>query len=203
MKNFLCTISQQDPTRYEKIVYANPCDNPALECNAKINNPIFALIRNKAEKGEKIRITAIKPDYVNCNENYKTFVTDVEELKKEIGFEYEISLIDTPFSERIDDHLNLFEMLLDTFNDNDEIYADITFGSKPIPIIALMALTYAYRFRKAFIENITYGQAVHDPKGGTSGSMYDVSALFYMNSTLNVINDSSDPKEFIKSILNF
>ena len=62
-----------------------------------------------------------------------------------------------------------------------------------------MTLTYAYRFKEnASVENIVYGQLNHDTN--ISG-LYDVSALFYMNSTINTMSETSDPEKFIKAML--
>ena len=202
MKNFICTIPQQPKAKLEDIQYLNPCDNPVLGFDGTTKFPIFVLILNTAKKGEKIRITAVRPDYENCHINFETFVNDLEKLKERIGFECEIDVVDTHYSERIDDHLDLFGKLIDTVQDQDEIYADISYGTKPIPIIVLMMLTYAYRFRGGIIENIIYGQVDHNP-AQKRGWLYDVTALFYMNSTINTMNDSSDPKMFIKKMLDF
>lgn len=197
MKNFICTMPYQDP---KEPVYSNPCANPVLNCSEKIKYPILILIQNTVKNGEKIRITAVNPDYQKCHENYGYFLEDLEKLKSRIGFEYEINTVETPYSERIEDHLDLFGKMIDTIHDDEELYADISYGSKPIPIILLMVLTYAYRFRNGFIENIIYGLLDHN-SSSKSGRLYDVTALFYMNSTINTMSDSSDPKKFIKAIL--
>lgn len=199
MKNYLCTIPQQPPMSLKKIKYANPCDNAVLECPEEVSFPIIALIRNTAQKDEKIRITAIKQEHENCELNYVTFTAELDAMKKEIGFDYTLDIVSTPFSETIDDHQNLFGNLIDHVYDGDTLYTDITYGTKPIPMILLMTLTYAYRFKKdSSIESIIYGQMNHDTR---IASLYDVSALFYMNSTINTISDAKDPKEFIKGIL--
>lgn len=202
MKNFICTITQQFPDSWSRLVYKNPCENPVLKCSEPINSPVFALIRNTVKKGEKISITVVRPDHENCHTNFNTFLGDLEMIKDEMKFEYELIVVDTPFSERIEDHLDLFEKLLDTVHDDDEIYADITYGTKPIPIVLYMVLTYAYRFRSCFVENTIYGKVNFKKDTGEHlGELYDVTALFYMNSTINTMSDSSDPKKFIKAVL--
>ncbi|MGN0600783.1 MAG: TM1812 family CRISPR-associated protein [Oscillospiraceae bacterium] len=199
MKNFICTIPQQPSQSLKKTKYANPCENPALECPEAVSFPILVLIRNTVKQGEKIRITAVKPEHKNCDSNAETFVNELEALKNEIGIEYTLDMVSTPFSETIDTHLDLFGKLIDYVHDDDMIYADITFGTKPIPMLILMTLTYAYKFKKnASVENIVYGQYNHDTD---VSSLYDVSALFYMNSTINTMDETSDPEKFIKAML--
>lgn len=198
LKNFICTIPQQPEKSLKKTKYENPCGNSVLECAAETSFPILVLIRNTVSKGEKICISAVRQEHANCYKNTEVFIAELEELKTELGFEYEINIVSTPFSETIDDHLALFGKLIDTVHDDDGLYADITFGTKPIPMIFLMMLTYAYRFRNTCIENIIYGQFNHD---ADISSLYDVTALFYMNSTINTMSETFDPKEFIKAML--
>lgn len=199
MKNYLCTIPQQPHESLRETLYANPCDNPVLACPKPTRFPILAVIRNTVKQGEHIRLTAVRPKHKHCDANFETFTAELDALKNEIGFEFDLDIVNTPFSETIDDHLALFGKLIDFVYDDDMLYADITYGSKPIPILILMTLTYAYRFKEnVSVENIVYGQLDHDTK--VSG-LYDVSALFYMNSTINTMSDTSDPKKFIKAVL--
>ena len=199
MKNFLFTIPQQPETSLRETMYMNPCRNPLLECPKATRFPILVLVRNTVKKDEKIVITAIEQDHINCRKNAETFMKELEALKAEIGFEYELHKVPTPFSETIDDHLNLFSDMIDNVHNEDTLYTDITFGTKPIPMIMLMTLTYAYRFKENIsIENIVYGQLNHDT--GVS-SLFDVSALFFMNATINTMRETADPEKFIKGML--
>ena len=199
MKNFICTIPQQPEKNLKKTKYENPCGNPVLECTEEVSFPVLVLMKNTVAKGEKIHITTVKQEHANCDINKNTFMSELEALKNEVGFEYELETILTPFSETIDAHLDLFGKLIGYVHDDDMIYADITFGTKPIPMLILMTLTYAYKFKKnASVENIVYGQYNHDTD---VSSLYDVSALFYMNSTINTMDETSDPEKFIKAML--
>lgn len=199
MKNFLFTVPQQPEQSLKKTKYKNPCENPLLECKEETRFPILVLIGNTVKANEKIRITAIKQEYINCEKNSRTFTEELKKLKNDTGFEYELDIVTTPYSETIEDHLALFGKLIDHVHDDDSLYTDITYGTKPIPMILLMTLTYTYRFNKnSFVENIIYGQFDHVTQ---TSSLYDVSALFYMNSTINTMTGSSDPNKFIKDIL--
>lgn len=199
MKNFIFTIPQQPANKLKETRYENPCRNPILECPKATRFPILVPMRNTVAKGEKICITAIRQEHANCFINEKTFMDELEKLKDELGFEYDLHIVSTPFSETISDHFSLFSDMIENVHNDDEIYSDITFGTKPIPMIMLMTLTYAYRFKDdVSVESIVYGQYNHDTD--ISG-LFDVSALFYMNSTINTMSETSDPEKFIKDIL--
>lgn len=200
MKKYYTTISQQPAEKLLENIYENPGKNPVLNCEMATHYPIIPLIRNTAKKGEEIKIIAVKPAYETTDHCLSVLKEELEALKGEIGFEYgEIQIIDTPVSEMVNNHLDLFGELVKTAEDNDKIYVDITFGTKPIPMILLMYMNYAYRFKKNIsIENVIYGAMNHAEK---KSSIYDVSALFYMNSTINSMENVADPAEFIRTII--
>ena len=65
-----------------------------------------------------------------------------------------------------------------------------------------MVLTYAYKFRDGFIENIIYSLVNFNKQNEFYlGALYDVTALFYMNSTINTMDETSNPEKFIKAML--
>lgn len=199
MKKYYLTISQQPKGDLKESLYSNPGGNPALECRTSTHFPIIPVIANTADKNEKIRIYAVCPQHENTKINLDILRSELEKTKEEIGFEYELTIVDTPFSEMIGDHLALFGKLIETAENDDMIYADITFGTKPIPMILMMFMTYAYRFKENItIEKIVYGQFDHNTK---TASVYDVSALFYMNMTINNMDNVTDPIKFINLML--
>ena len=197
MKKYYCSITQQVPDRLRKLIYAS--SDAALKRDEATAFPITALIAGSTKKGEKIGIYAILPDHENSRANLEVLKAEIAELAKRVGFYYDLILINTPFSENQDDHLDLFGKLIDTAEEGDNIYADITYGTKPIPIIMLMSLTYTYRFRKdASVERLCYGQVDHNTG---RGEIFDVTAMFYMNCALNAISESHDPKALLKTMI--
>lgn len=199
MKKYYMTISQQKEGGLNAALYINPGKNPVLESDTPTHYPIIPLIANTAEAGEKICIYAICPDHPNTRLNYELLKADLTAIKEKIGFEYELSVIESAFSEMVSDHLELFGKLVTTAGDDEIIYADITYGTKPIPMILMMFMTYAYKFKKnVSVENIIYGLYDHNTN---TGRTFDVSALFYMNSTINSMDSDSDPIEMIKLLI--
>ena len=66
-------------------------------------------------------------------------------------------------------------------------------------MILMMYMNYAYKFfRDISIENVIYGAMDHSSK---KSYIYDVSALFYMNSTINSMKNVADPEGFIRTII--
>ena len=100
-------------------------------------------------------------------------------LKKK-GFSYEIQPVIKELGDTVDDMLQLFSSLIENVSDEDHLFACITYGTKPISILEIMALHYAYKVKKDVkIEKIVYGS------GPWEGSMiYDTTPLFYVDSSI-------------------
>ena len=203
MKHFITTIALQE--HLSAISYRNIEGAEYLDNDREFTNPVLIPLKNLTERGEKIRITAILTNDENgrCERNFKTFKEEVEMLRKEIGFEYDsIEEITVEYAESTMKHLNFFEALIEHIHDGDELTVDITYGNKPTPIVLQLALTFVYLYKKnTVVKALTYGEFVHGPD--KKGYIYDVSALFYMNSIMAEMTSAKprDPLGFIKMLL--
>lgn len=209
MKHFITAISlfkTLSAINYRNIEEADYLDN-----DREFTNPVLVPLKNLSKKGEKIRITAIVTNDKDgtCKRNLETFKSEVEKLREEIGFEYDgVEEIFVDYAESTGKHLNLFEAIIDRIHDRDEIVADITYGNKPTPIAIQLALSFAYHYKEnTVIKAMTYGEVDHTEKNSDEkfylGYIFDVSALFYMNSIMTEMMSAKpkDPLGFIKMIL--
>lgn len=209
MKHFITTISLN--RSLSAINYRNIEGADYLGNDREFTNPVLIPLKNLSEKGEKICITAIATNDKdgNCKRNLEIFKDEVERLREEIGFEYdEIEEIYVDYAESTAKHLNLFETLIEHIHDGDEIVADITYGNKPTPIALQLALSFAYHYKEnTVIKALTYGEVDHNEKNSDGkpylGYIFDVSALFYMNSIMAEMTSvkPQDPLGFIKMLL--
>ena len=209
MKHFITTISLNrslSAINYRNIEGADYLDN-----DREFTNPVLVPLKNLSEKGEKICITAIVTNDKdgNCKRNLEIFKDEVERLREEKGFEYdEIEEISVDYAESTAKHLNLFETMIEHIHDGDEIVADITYGNKPTPIAIQLALSFAYHYKEnTVIKALTYGEVDHNEKNSDGkpylGYIFDVSALFYMNSIMAEMTSvkPQNPLGFIKMLL--
>ena len=93
--------------------------------------------------------------------------------------------------------------MIDHLADEDEIYACITYGTKPSAVIELMALRYIRQIKKnASIGCVAYGGLDH-----LSGraKIYDVTALVQLDDIIRVLAQTGveKPREAIQRILDF
>lgn len=200
MKKFISTSPYQPKDKLEKGIY-KAADNQLLQYDLPTRFPLITEINAYVEEGEEIEIITIVTDYVNAKMNYELFKEEVEALSQQKHFQYTLKEIHIPYNNAIDTELELFGKLIDCTADGDMLYACITYGSKPFPIIQTMALNYAYRIRKnVSIGCIVYGAFDHNSK---KMAVYDITSLLYIDETVRLMAEQKieNPTEMIKNLL--
>jgi len=202
MKKFITVSPFQRITKggLLKGIY-NSFENERLNCEIETCYPIIPVINGYAEKGDKIQVVIIVSNYPFAKENADNIKTDVIKLAELIQFEYEFIIVQADYDESLDSCLKLFASLLGRFQDDDKLYACISFGTKPTPLIIMMALNYAFRSKiNVVVDCIAYGKLDFNTK---KSYIYDVTALFYMDEIVNNLAKMNvkDPKNKIRQIL--
>ena len=200
MKKFIMTSPYQPKGRLEKGIY-KAADNQLLAYDTPTSFPIIAAINGYVEEGEKIELITIVSEYENAEYNYELFKEEVEALSQNKGFNYTLKEVRVPYNNEIDTELELFRKLIDYTADNDTLYACITYGSKPFPLVQIMALNYAYRIRK----NVSIGCIVYGAKDHNNGNMevYDITSLLYIDEAVRLMAEQKieNPTDVIKNLL--
>lgn len=200
MKKFIMTSPYQLKDRLEKGLY-KAADNQTLAYDTPTSFPIIAAINGYVEKGEDIELITIVSDYENAEYNYGLLKEEIEALSQKKGFRYTLKEVRVPYNNAIDTELELFGKLIDCTEDGDTLYACITYGSKPFPLIQIMALNYAYRIRK----NVSIGCIVYGAKDHNNGNMevYDITSLLYIDETVRLMAEQKveNPTDLIKNLL--
>jgi len=192
-KTFISVIPYQ-PTDMLKPVTYKPRGNSLLEYG-ETRFPIIPVINGYAKSGDKVRIIAILTDGENFKYNYETyFIPEIDAIVKEKNLDYNIiDVITTADSEDIETQLKLFSDIIAAIGDDEDVYACITYGTKPTPIVESMALSYAYKLKKnVSIGCIVYGRFTHNDNNDNNG-IYDTTALFYMDSIVNRLAEMKAP----------
>jgi hypothetical protein len=200
-KTFIAAIPFQKEGQLTPVTYA-PAGNSRLAYGAT-RFPVVPLINGYAERGDKIRVIAILTEGENFRHNLATYFTpEITELAAKNGYEFDgIEVVATPDKEDIDTQLALFADIIAKIGDGEELFACITFGTKPTPIVQTMALNYAYRLKKdASVGCVVYGRYRH---GNPVGDIFDTTALFYMDSIVNRLAEmkAPHPEKAIRAML--
>lgn len=207
MKKFYTNIPLQKAGKLDKYLYS-AVGNQKLAMDETTSFPIICAMNGYVKRGEHFRIVAVCDRTEDGERNLAVFKSEVAELCKRNGAICdEIAIIDAAEDERVATHISVFQRLIDTVDDNDELFACITFGTKPASQTILMAVQYAYRLkRNTSISCIVYGKversASADPKDW-KGYIYDETALVQLDEIVRKLADSGveNPKSVIDGIL--
>ena len=201
MKKFITSTPFQP--QLIPIIY-KPADNSELVYDAPHTLPILNAINTYTENGEEITVYFLHSDTENCNRNYDIVIEQLDVLVKSKNLKCNIERIDYSDDENISTLLGLYGKLLKCFDDNDQIYTCITYGTKPLPLVQLMALRYAYKAKKnLYIGSIVYGKLHGTVQNNSGGDIYDLTSLFYMDELSQTFCRMSveNPEEKIAAII--
>ena len=195
MKKFLTIIPLQTtkPMQYEAV------DNPVLQMDEAVQFPILTAISGYAQPGEEIRVIAVLTDNGKCRENLEKFSQAVEELcaGKGVSCSAGVEAVFIPEDDSVSTHVETFQKLIEYVEDDDDLYACMTFGTKPTSNVLLLAVQYAYRVkRNASIACILYGQVVRpdsDDKTTWFGKVYDMTTLVQLDEMVHLLAAANDP----------
>lgn len=201
-KTFLTVIPFQGKNELDAVRY-QPVGNDRL-AYGETHYPIISVIAGYARPGDTVRVIAVKTEGENYERNFNQyFLKEVLPLCESMGLRFEgVEVISSPDEETIEVQLKLFSDIVAKLATDEELYACITYGRKPTPIVLSMALNYAQRLKKgSSVECIVYGQYFHNEQ--KLGYIYDTTSLFYMDSIVNKLAEmrASDPEKAIRLML--
>ena len=197
MKTFI-TFSPQQAEGFLHAALYLPAGNPALEYG-ETRFPIIPVINGYTLQNEEIRVIVLCQDHERCVNNLKYLRQELESVFQTKNLraaatatEGELfELVMVPFSDKVTDHVETFQKLIDRIQDGDDLHACITYGSKPAPMVELMAMRYARQIKKdTYISCIVYGQL---GRGGDPSYIHDETALAHLDDLIRILAMNGDP----------
>ncbi len=205
MKKFITFIPMQTGSNLLLGKYAAD-GNTHLCFDRPIRFPVLAMLNGYVEDNERIELLAImEENNSDCLHNLELLQNDISEILAGRNAHCTITPIEISKQETSTAHLNTFAKLIDNIQDNDEVFACITFGTKPTPILELMAMHFAYKTKNNMkVRCIAYGKVNRKGNAPDSFCIYDVTALFFMLEIVDKLAELQDPvpEESIRRILN-
>ena len=204
MKKFLTFVALQPPKQLHLTEYI-PQDNEELKCGRKVHYPISILLETYAKKDEDVELLCIvSEDNEDVKQNLKTLKDEVADVEQDNGFRCKITELMISQEQYIKDHLDTFSKLIQQIEDGDDLYVCCTYGTKPIPIVEMMALNFAYQTkRNVSIKSVVYGMLMRENGEVVGTGLYDITALFFMTQIVNRMAEQKvkNPEDMIRSIL--
>jgi len=182
MKLVIITAPMMQPERLRAKQY--PVDgNKAIEYDKEVRCPINGILAKTLKKDDEVKVIYIMTTgkNSNCEQNKTTFISELENINKDIGAIFSYDTVDIPFEPTKDTYNKLITDLTEKIPDNAEIYTDITFGYKPEILSLFCALRFVEEFRNAIVQYIVYGKAEFNEDGDIENpKLYDITSLYYL-----------------------
>ncbi len=205
MKKFITGVPLQAPKRFDAYHY-QAVGNSKLETEGETRFPIMTAMEGYAQAGEEIRVIALVSDGQDCHENADTLSAELESYCRRSGVlcPKGVERVVVPLDGTVATHMDSFQKLIEFAEDDDELFACTTYGTKPMSTVITMAVQYAYRLKEnTSISCIVYGQ-INRKDGHVMGAeVYDITALAQMDEIVRMLADRGveNPKETINQLL--
>ena len=204
MKKFFTVVPLQKPGQLNPQLY-RAVGNTRLQTQRETCFPILTAVNGHALPGEDFRLIAVETDTQDSRYNLGLLRAELEQLCAEKGLvcSRSVEAVPVPVDEQVSTHVATFQKLIDLVEDDDELFACMTFGTKPLSTAVQMAVQYAYRVkRNASISCIVYGLLDWSVKPPVP-YVYDMTALIQLDELVRVLADRgvTNPKETIDRIL--
>lgn len=150
--------------------------------------PINAVLAESLKKGDEVRVILLRTldKDSNSEKNSGLFMQELDSINSEIGAKISYETLDSEFKETKDNHEKRLQDMLDKIEENTEIYADITYGPKPLPMILMCVISFAEKFLNCDVKSVVYGKVDFDENDQPSNpELYDVTSLYYLNNLTN------------------
>lgn len=203
MKKFFTSVPYQAKGKLKSVIY-RPVGNAKLVYEKAHSLPILNVINNFTDKGEEIEVIFIVGENKDITKNLGTVKASLDELVAERELKCNVKYIYYKDSDDIPVMLELYGKLIRLCSNDDEIYSCITYGTKPVPMVQMMAMRYAFHVKKnVFIGMIVYGKAFGTIQNKDAADIYDMTSLFYIDDLSEKFSRMgiSDPENILSSLI--
>ena len=174
------------------------------KCCLPVVFPINAVLTKILHKEDSVKVVLLATitEKAHTNENIELFKEELEKINESIGAKIDYEIIKTDFVESKKNHENRLRSMLSKIEEGAELYVDMTFGQKTIPMILMCVLHFAEKFFNADVKRIVYGKVefVKHEDGVEhleNAELYDLTSLYYLNNLMGSM-EASNSKEALK-----
>ena len=164
----------------------------------KVIYPINAVLAEKLKSCDDVKVVLLKTvtQSGNSDKNAELFRKELDAINTNIGTHITYETIETDFVETKANHEKRLRAMLSKVEDGAQLYADITFGQKPLPMVLMCVLHFAEKFFHADVKEIVYGKVdfVRHEDGASypeNPELYDITSLYYLNGLVDSMEASS------------
>ncbi|MBR6200069.1 MAG: hypothetical protein IKQ61_07410 [Spirochaetales bacterium] len=195
-KIVFCCLSMKSRTELSPQNYSNT-GNAECGYNKAVIYPINAILAEKLHKGDEVKVVLIKSNPIDnnkkdsSNENINIYKEELNGINANIGAKIDYEVIESDFKETKENHETRYREMLAQIEQNCELFVDMTYGPRLIPMILMCVLNFAEKFFNADIRSIIYGKVEFVNGKAINPELYDVTSLYYLNNLTNVMTADS------------
>ena len=172
----------------------------------KVVFPVNAVLAEKLQKGDQVKAVLLTTitGKDHSIENVELFQQELNSINAAIGAHIEYEQLATDFVESKANHEVRLRKMLPLMEEGAELYADITFGQKTIPMVLMCAFHFAEKFFDADVKKIIYGKVefIKHADGiayPENPELYDVTPLYYLNNLMGTM-EAPNGTEALKAL---
>ncbi len=180
--------------------------NAGCSYTGKVIFPINAVLAEKLKSGDQVKVVMLKTisEKGNSGKNAGLFQQELDEINGKIGAKISYETIDSEFIETKKNHEKRLRAMLSKIEREAELFVDITFGPKPLPMVMMCVLNFAEKFFDADVKKVVYGKVdfIRHEDGKTypeNPELYDVTSLYYLNGLVCAM-EAPDENSALKSL---
>lgn len=172
-----------------------PVENDSLtEYSGETYYAINSVLSNSIEKGDNIKVVLLETNAgaQAGKKNAQLFIDELNSFNT-AGANISYEIITSEFINDKAKYKELYKMLVSNFTEGAELYADITFGIKTLPILILNAMQFGEKFFDCTIGNVIYLKTEFKDGVIVDGSqcIFDLTPLYMLSTFTNNIECSS------------
>ena len=165
--------------------------------NSKYDQPIIypinAILADTISKEDEIKVVLLRTENVteNNQKNSDLFIQELNSINSKIGAKITYDILDSEFKETKNNHELRLKQMIDEIEDNSQLFADITYGPKPLPMVLMCVLSFAEKFLNCDVKSVVYGKVNFTGENISNPELYDVTSLYYLNNLVGTMEASS------------
>ncbi len=168
--------------------------NSLIEYSGETYYAINSVLAQTLKTGDNVKVILLETNAGDKagEKNAQLFKDELNELNK-CGASISYEIITSEVVNSKSKYKELYKQLVSNFVQEAELYADITFGVKTLPILILNALQFGEKFFDCSIGNVIYLKSEFKEGKIVDGSqcIYDITPLYMLSSFTNNIECSS------------
>lgn len=175
--------------------------NVLIEYPGQVYYAINAVLAKTLKANDEVKVLLLetKAGEQAGEKNAKLFEEELNEINRSnnINAKIEYEIISSDFIVSKDKYNSLFMKLISFFKGEEELYADITFGPKSLPLVIFSALQFGEKFYDCSVGNIIYLKTEFGEENkikSDSQMICDYTPLYQLNSFITTMQSTSGDK---------